>query len=81
MTRRVPVQGDPRHHLREDDPRRGNAKPPGTVDWGEHQEAWESYARKYGRCQSAERMVERGGFAYAELVMFLGREPETWVAR
>ena len=65
--RRAPVQMSPK--LR---------KPPGTVSWTEHCEAWEAYAKRHGRDQSAERMAERHGFSYCELVMFLGREPSTW---
>lgn len=53
-------------------------KPPGTVTWAEHVEAWEAYSRKYGNDQSAERMAERCGFCYGELVEFLGRKPDTW---
>lgn len=47
----------------------------GTVSWAEHVEAWEAYAKRYGRDQSAERLAERGGFGYAEIVKHLGREP------
>lgn len=53
-------------------------KPPGTVSWAEHLEAWGAYAKRYGDSQSAERMAERHGFSYCELVTFLGREPSTW---
>lgn len=56
-------------------------KPPGTIAWAEHEEAWREYSRRYGRSQSAERITERGGFDYAELVEFLGREPTTWQPR
>lgn len=55
-------------------------KPAGTVAWTEHVEAWEAYAKRYGKDQSAERIAERHGFSYGELLMFLGREPETWKA-
>lgn len=73
--RRAPVQGDTGHHL----PRRyPNAKPPGSVAWLEHLEAWSAYARRCGRDQSAERIAARGGFGYAEMVDLLGREPMTW---
>lgn len=53
-------------------------KGPGTITWEEHLLAYSSYAAKYGTSQSAERLSERGGFCYSELIMFLGREPETW---
>lgn len=52
--------------------------PAGTIAWMEHVEAWEEYARRFGRSQSAERMAERGGFAMSELCSFLGRPPRTW---
>lgn len=55
--------------------------PPGTIDWAEHLEVWELYAKRYGRDQSAERMAQRGGFSYGELLMFLGHAPKTWRAR
>jgi len=53
-------------------------KPAGTVAWWEHEKAWEAYAAEYGRMQSAERIAQRAGFSYAELVHYLGRDPETW---
>lgn len=51
---------------------------PGTISWEEHERAWEEYARRYGRSQSAERIHERGGFCYWELTDQLGHEPKTW---
>jgi hypothetical protein len=65
--RRAPVQANRLHE-----------KPRGTVAWWEHQKAWEAYAVRYGRQQSAERIAERHGFCYGELVDFLGHAPETW---
>ncbi len=54
-------------------------KPAGSIAWWEHEKAWEGYAKKYGSFyQSAERIAERCGFCYGELVEFLGHEPETW---
>lgn len=81
--RRVPVQGDGPHHLHADHPARRwrETHPPGTIAWPEHVEAWEAYAKRYGRDQSAERMAERGGFSFLELRTFLGRDPQTWEAR
>ena len=82
MTRRAPVQQDRCGDLRDGHAHKPpGAMPAGTVSWDEHAEAWESYARRYGRQQSAERMAERGGFSYGELVMFLGRKPTTWEPR
>lgn len=69
--RRAPVQGD--HG------RRG--RPRGTIAWDEHVEAWNDYAKRYGTSQSAERIAERGGFGYEELIDHLGREPHTWKPR
>lgn len=57
--------------------RDADARPPGTITWDEHVKAWQVYDRKYGG-QSAERLVERGGFDYGELVDLLGHNPETW---
>lgn len=54
---------------------------PGIIRWWEHVEAWIGYARKYGTEQSAERIMERGGFGYQELVDYLGHEPTTWEPR
>lgn len=73
---RVPVQGHFRPDLPEYPP-----KPAGTVEAWEHVAAWHAYAERYGRGQSAERIVERAGFSYYELVEFLGRPPRTWRER
>lgn len=81
--RRVPVQGDGPYLLPATHPaRRGReAHPPGTITWAEHLEAWERYAQRFGRDQSAERVAERGGFSFLELRGLLGRDPQTWEAR
>ncbi len=55
--------------------------PAGTVDWSEHLEAWEKYAARHGRDQSAERIAERDGFGLLELLCYLGRPPKTWEPR
>jgi hypothetical protein len=75
VERRAPVQG-------ERDRERGIKwrKPPGTVAWSEHLEAYADYAKRYGTSQSAERLAERGGFGWDELVGHLGHEPKTWEA-
>lgn len=65
--KRAPVQAN----------RRMN-RPAGSVTWAEHVAAWEEYAKRYGRSQSAERLAERAGFCYGELTEFLGHEPTTW---
>lgn len=50
----------------------------GSISWAEHELAWREYARQCGHSQSAERLAERGGFDWWELLLFLGREPESW---
>jgi hypothetical protein len=79
--RRALVQGDGSYWLRDGDPRRAGTHVPGTVSWEEHLEAFEVYAKRYGRDQSAERIDERGGFGYLEIVEFLGHAPKTWAPR
>ena len=74
--RRAPVQADGMYWLSKDDPRR-TGHGPGTIAWTEHLLAWNDYVRRYPG-QSAERIAERGGFSYEELVDHLGREPTTW---
>lgn len=69
--RRAPVQATVNYWFR----RKG--RQPGTVAWEEHLAAWHGYHRKYPG-QSAERIAERGGFGYEELVKYLGHEPTTW---
>lgn len=69
--RRAPVQGegwrgDPDNH-----------RPPGTVSWAEHQQAWDEYHRHH-REQSAVRIAARGGFGWSEMKTLLGHDPETW---
>ncbi len=80
--RRAPVQGFGNFYLPEDHlARKPNAKPAGTIAWSEHEEAWRVYAKRYGTSQSAERIAERSGFSYDELLDFLEREPTTWKPR
>lgn len=43
----------------------------GLITWDAHLKAYEGYAAKYGRSQSAERIAERGGFGEGELDKFL----------
>lgn len=71
LERRVPVQGE--FH------RGANWRfNPGTISWGEHAEAYTEYAKRHGTSQTAERIAERGGFGYSELVKLLGHSPKTW---
>ena len=41
------------------------------IPWSLHLRAWDAYAAKYGRYQSAERIAERAGFSVGELDMFV----------
>jgi len=50
----------------------------GTIEWWEHELAWEAYVKKWGNYQSAERIAERHGFGYNEISELLGHEPTTW---
>lgn len=58
-----------------------NKKPPGTISWKEHLEAYEVYGKKYGHQQSAERLADRGGFGWNEFIFLMKREPRTWIER
>ena len=62
-------------------PRMGPGAGPGTISWAEHLIAWGGYDAKWGSGQTAERLAERGGFSYAELLDFIGHEPKTWMPR
>jgi hypothetical protein len=74
--RRAPVQGD---HDKVRRARIGKqSHPPGSIEWNEHERAWLKYASLYGRSQSAERIAERGGFGFDELIELLGHDPQTW---
>jgi hypothetical protein len=68
--KRAPVQRSDLH-----------GKGPGSVEWSEHLLAWSGYDAKWHSGQSAERIAERGGFSYGELLDYLGREPATWEPR
>jgi len=74
--KRAPVQGGD-HGIPNGAPGYGA----GTISWAEHELAYATYARDHGRDQSAQRIADRGGFGYAELVEYLGRPPETWAPR
>lgn len=66
------------HRRAQVQPSRRVPKPWGTIEWWEHEAVWAAYAKRYGTQQSAERINERGGFGYTEVVDFLGHEPTTW---
>jgi hypothetical protein len=81
--RRAPVQGDYEGFCatsRAEIAQRIGREPkgPGTIAWKEHLLAYNDYSRRYGTQQSAERLAERGGFGFGELIDHLGREPLTW---
>jgi hypothetical protein len=69
--RRAPMQGD------SDRKRPINA--PGSISWAEHLEIYAVYASRYGRSQSPERLAERGGFGYNEVVYLTGAPPKTYI--
>lgn len=77
--RRAPVQGSAAYHVSvghsAHDP---NARPAGTISWKEHLEAYEGYALRYGRDQTADRIAQSQGFSYFQLSEFLGHQPVTW---
>lgn len=41
------------------------------IPWSLHREAWDAYAKKYGKNQTAERLADRGGFGTEELDDFI----------
>jgi hypothetical protein len=55
--------------------------PPGTISWTEHLVVYELYSKRHGHGQDADKIAERGGFGYAEIVSFLGCKPITWKPR
>ena len=46
-------------------------RPAGTVPWIVFLEAFDTYRKKFGNGQSAERIAERGGFSYREMQCLL----------
>ena len=56
------VQGE--HHGRVD-------IPPGRIPWAVHMVAWRAYAAAGHGDQSAERINERGGFGWSELIALI----------
>jgi len=79
--RRVGVQGDGPWRLPDEHPAKRDTNVPGTITWEEYLTAYSAYSDTYGTMQSAERIIERGGFSYNELVDLLGHEPKTWKPR
>lgn len=64
---RVRVQGCPSTHYVS-----------GTIEWWEHVRAWKAYAIRYGPVQSAQEIMNRGGFSLFELTEQLGYTPVTY---
>ncbi len=62
-------------------PHQEGYRDPGMVEWAEHVEIWNAYAKQYGTEQSAVRMAERGGFGFDEAAKLTGTPPKTWLAR
>jgi hypothetical protein len=82
---RAPVQGNGPYWMPSSHPYRvacesrdGECHPPGTISDEEFRAIYECYVARYGRGQSAERLAERGGFGYAEIVALTGKPPKTW---
>lgn len=70
--KRVPVQGDYAKEERK-------YKNAGTISWSEHLEIYKVYVEKFGGSgQSPERVAERGGFSYNEIILMTGHPPSTW---
>ena len=76
---RVPVQGAGMYWLSESDLRKRGlrAHEPGSVSRSEFTLAHLMYMIG-GGTQSANRILERGGFSFFELTNLLGHEPETF---
>lgn len=55
--------------------------PAGEISWELHERAFAEYARTYGRSQSAERIAERGGFSWSELIAFLAGDTSSEAVR
>jgi hypothetical protein len=62
--RRFPIQG-------ETDTKNRGRRPPGWVPWGVAELAYKVYVRRYGTDQSLEKLAERGGFGWTELINLL----------
>lgn len=59
----------------------GRGQQRGTISWAEHVEVHAAYAQRWpeaARRQSPERIVERGGFGWAEVEALLGRPPRSF---
>jgi len=63
------------------DPVTGEVPFQGSVPWPVAEVAYVAYKRRFGTSQSLERLAERGGFGWTELVWLLrgGREEERGV--
>ncbi len=59
-----PIQGEHIHGFRAN-------REAGHVPWAVAKAAYDVYSRLYGKDQSLERLAERGGFGWSELVWLL----------
>lgn len=62
--RMFPIQGE---HFNDERVRR----PAGQVPWGIAELAYKQYVKDCGKGQSLERLAERGGFGWSELIRLL----------
>lgn len=67
---RAPVQPT---YVRDPEKRR----PWGSITREEHETIHKAYAAR-GYAQSAERIAQRGGFGYEEIIYLTGSPPKTW---
>lgn len=65
--RMFPIQGDTDTETR-------IRRPAGSVPWSVAEEAYKVYSEWFGTSQSLERLAERGGFSWHELVRLLQRD-------
>jgi hypothetical protein len=69
--RRFPIQGETVRSSDQDGGSISNRREAGWIPWGVAEEAYKVYSRRYGKDQSLERLAQRGGFGWSELVWLL----------
>lgn len=69
IERMFPIQSD--GQVPSPNPPHAATRLAGYVPWAVAEKAYETYARLYGTDQTLERLAERGGFAWSELVWLL----------
>jgi hypothetical protein len=61
--------------------RRAPVSEGGTIVWWEHCRAWDGYSKTAeGKVPSAEQIAGFGGFTLAELTVYLGNSPRTYMS-